>query len=68
MSTSEDVAANTHGHNKFSKLDARSEYWMLALNKESSLLITLNTPFGRYKYKRVPFGMICVQETFQWKT
>ena len=65
MPTSEDVAANTQGHNKFSKLDARSEYWMLTLNKESSLLTRLNTLFGRYKYKRVPFGMICAQETFQ---
>ncbi|KAK2716647.1 hypothetical protein QYM36_006957 [Artemia franciscana] len=67
MATFEDIAANTHGQNKFSKLDTRSGYWMLALNKESSLLTTFGTPFGRYKYKRVPYGIKCAQDEFQRK-
>ena len=65
MPTFEDIAANTHGHNKFSKLDARSRYWMLAFNKKSSLLTTFNTLFGRYKCKILPFGIIYTQDEFQ---
>ena len=67
MPTFEEIATNTHGHSKFSKLDARPGYWMLALNKESSLLTTFNTPFGRYKYKRMLFGIKCPQDEFQQK-
>ena len=34
-------------------------YWHKKLDEESSLLCTFNTPFGRYKFNRLPFG-ICV--------
>ncbi|KAK2722381.1 hypothetical protein QYM36_002797 [Artemia franciscana] len=67
MPTFEDIAAKIHGHNKFSKLDAASGYLMLALTEKSSLVTTFNTPFGRYKYKRMPFGLICAQDEFQQK-
>ena len=67
MPTFEDIAAKMHGHNKFSKLDATSGYLMLALTEKSSLVTTFNTPFGRYKYKRMPFGLICAQDQFQRK-
>ncbi|KAK2727057.1 hypothetical protein QYM36_007792 [Artemia franciscana] len=67
MPTFEDIAAKIHGHNKFSKLDSTSRYLMLALTEKSSLVTTFNTPFGRYKYKRMPFGLICAQDEFQQK-
>ncbi|KAK2701821.1 hypothetical protein QYM36_019534, partial [Artemia franciscana] len=67
MPTFEDIAAKIHGHNKFSKLDATSGYLMLALTEKSSLVTIFNTPFGRYKYKRMPFGLICAQDEFQQK-
>ncbi|KAK2705957.1 hypothetical protein QYM36_016094 [Artemia franciscana] len=67
MSTFEDITAKIHGHNKFSKLDATFGYLMLALTETSSLVTTFNTPFGRYKYKRMPFGLICAQDEFQRK-
>ncbi|KAK2702305.1 hypothetical protein QYM36_019085, partial [Artemia franciscana] len=67
MPTFEDIAAKIHGHNKFSKRDATSGYLVLALTEKSSLVTTFNTPFGRYKYKRMPFGLITVQDEFQRK-
>ena len=39
----------------FSKLDASSGYWTFMLSHESSLFTTFNTPFGRYRYLRLPF-------------
>lgn len=51
----------------FSKLDAQSGYWQLRLSEESSFLTTFNTPFGRYRFKRLPFGLVCAQDVFQQK-
>ena len=49
----------------FSVLDATSGYWQIKLDEESSLLTTFNTPFGRYRFTRMPFGIHSAQEVFQ---
>ncbi|KAK2712414.1 hypothetical protein QYM36_011186 [Artemia franciscana] len=49
----------------FTKLDARHGYWSLVLDEESSHLTTFNTPYDRYKFKRMPFGLISAQDDFQ---
>jgi transposase InsO family protein len=49
----------------FSKLDARSGYWSVQLNRDSQLLTTFNSPFGRYCFKRLPFGLKTSQDVFQ---
>ena len=51
----------------FSKLDAKNGYWSVELDESSSLLTTFNTPFGRYRYLRMPFGLIMSQDVFQRK-
>jgi hypothetical protein len=48
----------------FSKLDATSGFWQMSLDEESSYLTTFNTPFGRYRFTVVPFGMVFAQEVF----
>ena len=48
----------------FSILDARSGYWNIGLDQGSSLC---NSPFGRYRFLRLPFGLICAQDIFQRK-
>ena len=53
------------GTKYFSKLDASLGYWQLKLDKESSKLHAFHTPFGRYKFKRLPFGVNCASEIFQ---
>jgi hypothetical protein len=49
----------------FSVLDAKSGFWQIPLDEASSLLCTFNTPHGRYKFKRLPFGIKSVPEVFQ---
>ena len=39
----------------------------MVLDEESSHLTTFNTPFGRYRWKRMPFGIRSVPEIFQRK-
>ena len=35
------------------------------LDSKSSELCTLNTPFGRYKFNRLPFGICCASDAAQ---
>lgn len=65
--TLEDVLPKLAGARYFSKLDARSGYWAIKLDESSSFLTTFNTPFGRYRFLRMPFGIKCAQDEFQRK-
>ena len=49
----------------FTKLDANSGFWQLPLDEESRLLTTFVTPFGRYCFNRLPFGISSAPEIFQ---
>ena len=51
----------------FSKLDTNSGFWQVKLDKSSSLLTTFITPFGRYCFNRLPFGITSAPEYFQKK-
>ncbi|UYV81475.1 K02A2.6-like, partial [Cordylochernes scorpioides] len=51
----------------FSKLDANSGFWQFGLAKESQKLTTFITPFGRFFFKRIPFGKTSAPEIFQRK-
>lgn len=65
--TVEEVTHKLSGSKYFSKLDAKNGYWSVKLDEESSLLTTFNSPFGRYCYKRMPFGLVMSQDVFQQK-
>ena len=62
--TLEDILPNLSSARYFSTLDARSGYWNIELDQESSLC---NSPFGRYRFLCLPFGLICTQDIFQRK-
>ena len=49
------------------KLDARTGYWTLKLAEDSSFLTTFNTPYGRYRFLRLPIGLKSSQDEFQRK-
>ena len=63
--TLEEVTAKLTTAKYFSRFDCRSGFWMIKLNNESSVLTTFNTPFGRYKFHRLPFGLHTSQDVFQ---
>ena len=67
MPTLEDAVSKMAGARYFSKLDAQSGYWQIKLEEKSSYLTTFNSPFGRYRFKRLPFGIISAQDLFQQK-
>ncbi|XP_052819930.1 uncharacterized protein K02A2.6-like [Mya arenaria] len=57
LRTLDDILPQLSGAKYFTKLDARSGYWALKLERESSFLTCFNTLYGRYRYVRVPFGL-----------
>ena len=67
MPTLEDAVSKMAGARYFSKLDAQSGYWQIKLEEKSSYYTTFNSPFGRYRFKRLPFGIISAQDLFQQK-
>lgn len=48
----------------FSTLDAKSGYWTKKLSTQSQLLTAFNTPFKKYCFKRLPFGLSVSSEIF----
>ena len=49
----------------FTKADLSQGYWHIPIDYESSLLTTFNTYLGRYRWKRLPFGICVSSEVFQ---
>ena len=63
--TLEEITHKLAGSVIFSKLDARHGYWSVQLDDESKRLTTFNSPFGRYCFRRLPFGLNLSQDVFQ---
>ena len=49
----------------FSALDAKKGFWQIELDNTSSFFKTFWTPFGRYRWLRMPFGISSAPEEFQ---
>lgn len=60
----ETILTRIKGSKYFSKLDTTSGFYQIRLNKESRHLTCFITPFGRFLFKRLPFGITCAPEYF----
>ncbi|RXN13855.1 Retrovirus-related Pol poly from transposon [Labeo rohita] len=67
LPTLEDITPKLAGARYFSVMDARSGYWAVKLSEKSSYLTTFNTIVGRYRFCRLPFGIVSAQDVFQQK-
>ena len=61
----EQTLAQIVGAKVFTKLDANSGFWQVELLHDSALLTTFITPFGRFCFKPLPFGITSAPEYFQ---
>ena len=55
------------GAKYFTKLDASNAYWQIELDEESSKLLTFNSPFGRYQFLRMSYGIHSASDACQHK-
>ena len=67
LPTIEEVTTRLSQAKVFSVLDAKSGFWQVKLAESSSYLTTFNTSFGRYRWKRMPFGISSAPEVWQQK-
>eukprot|EP00731_Ephydatia_muelleri_P036195 Em0214g1a len=65
LPTVDETLAQLTGATVFSKLDANSGFWQIPLADSSRLLTTFITPFGRYCFNKLPFGISSAPELFQ---
>ena len=67
LSTIEEVTTRLTNAKVFSVLDTKTGFWQVRLSEASSYLTMFNTPFGRYRWKRMPFGISSAPEVWQQK-
>ena len=61
----DNTLAQLTGATVFSKIDANSGFWQIPLDPTSRELTTFITPFGRFHFNRLPFGITSAPEHFQ---
>ncbi|XP_046477016.2 uncharacterized protein [Neodiprion pinetum] len=64
LPTFEEIASKMTNAKIFTVLDASKAFWQVELSKASSKLTTFQTPFGRYCFLRMPYGIITAPEIF----
>jgi len=65
MPTIDDVLPKLAEAKVFSSVDASNAFWHLCLDEESSKLTTFETPFGKFRWLRLPYGVSPAPELFQ---
>lgn len=63
--TLEDLKMKLNGMTYFTVLDLKEGFWQVVLDEESQKLCTFATPFGNYKFLRMPFGIKSGPKIFQ---
>ena len=61
----DDILPRLGNSTRFAVCDLQQGYLHCELDDESSLLTTFATPFGRYRWQRLPFGLKVSSEIFQ---
>lgn len=65
MPTFDEIASKLHDMKYFTVLDLKDGFWQVKLTKESQKLCTFATPFGNYRFLRMPFGIKTASNVFQ---
>ncbi|BET02330.1 Reverse transcriptase (RNA-dependent DNA polymerase) [Nesidiocoris tenuis] len=63
--TIESVLPELNGARYFSVVDTKDGFWNIKLDEKSSKLTTFWTPFGRYRFLRLPFGLNVSTDIYQ---
>lgn len=65
LPTFDDIRPHFQNAKIFSKMDVKEAFWHVKLNEADSLLTTMMTPWGRFRWTRLPYGLSVSSEIFQ---
>ena len=65
MRTVEEITINLADATVFTVIDTKTSFWQTKLDDESSNLTFFNSPLGRYKFLRMPYGISSGSKVFQ---
>lgn len=65
--TFDDLSSKLHNMKYFSVLDLKDGFWHVKLSRHSKDYCTFATPFGNYRFLRMPFGIKTGPSVFQNK-
>lgn len=65
LKTIEQIAAQIPGSKYFTVVDAKEAFYHIPLESKSSYLTSFATPFGRYRYLRMPMGLCSSSDVYQ---
>ena len=63
----DEITHHFTGTKIFSKLDTKAGYWSIHLDTELQLLTMFQSPYGRYCFQQLPFGLSVSEDIFQMK-
>lgn len=65
MPTLEDMQKAAKGMNRFATLDLKKAFYHIELSDDSKYITTFRTPYGYFRFNRMPFGLNVAPEAFQ---
>ena len=65
--TIEEITHHFTGTKIFSKFDTKAGYWSIQLDTKLQLLTTFQSPYGRYCFQQLPFGLSMSPDNFLMK-
>lgn len=65
MKTLDRIRSKLFGAKFFTKLDACEGFWQVPLETNSIKLCTFITPWGKFAFTRMPYGIKCASDVFQ---
>ena len=61
----DDAIPKVRGASHFIIVDGRSGFWQVKVDDESNKLCTFRTPWTKYRWRRLPFGLNYNGDVFQ---
>lgn len=65
LTSIEEIAARITGSKYFTVLDCKKGFWQIKVSEKTKKYLTFSTPWGRYCFTRLPFGLSSAPEVFQ---